>query len=214
MTIGTVRALSAVLVLGLPHGSGGEKPAVVTFVSAKPGGLPAGFHSMSSSGREPGLWQVTSVGAVVALSQTDLGRRGYRLAVLDDVAIQDVRVGVRLRVGRGDRAAGVAWRVQNPQNYYAARLDFESREVVLYKFVGGNRIRLSGLSGIRLDADAWHDLVVEHENNRIRVWLNGIPVASDEDGSLRPAGTLGFWMPGDGTAHFSRLWYQALPDHR
>jgi hypothetical protein len=211
--IGTAPALLAMLAVAVPHGSG-NPATVVTFESAKPGVLPAGFRSMSSSDKEPGRWQVTNVDSVAALSQTDLGHRGYRLAVLDDVSMRDVHVGVRLRVGRGDRAAGVAWRVQNAQNYYAARLDFESHEVELYKFVGGNRVKLSELSGIRLDADAWHELVVDHEDTRIRVWLNGIPVASDDDDSVRTAGSLGFWMPGDGTAHFSRLWYEPLPRQR
>jgi hypothetical protein len=214
MATGAVRALLAMLVLAVPHGSGGDGPTAVTFDAVKPGSLPAGFRPLSSSQREPGRWQVTNVDAVAALTQTDLGRHGYRLAVLENVTMRDVRVGVRLRVGRGDRAAGVAWRVQNPQNYYAARLDFESRAVVLYKFVGGNRIRLSALSGIRLDADAWHELVVDHEDTKIRVWLNGVPVASDEDDGLRTPGRLGFWMPGDGTAHFSKLWYQPLGGQR
>jgi hypothetical protein len=211
---GTARALLAMLVLAAPHGSGGEEPTALTFDAAKPGSLPAGLRPMSSSEREPGRWQVTRVDSVAALSQTDLGRHGYRLAVVENVTLRDVRVGVRLRVGGGDRAAGVAWRVQNPQNYYAVRLDFEKRQVLLYKFVEGNRIRLSALSGIRLDADAWHELVVDHEDTKIRVWLNGIPVASDEDDGLRTAGSLGFWTPGDGTAHFSRLWFQALERDR
>lgn len=209
LSISTARAVLAGLLLAVPV-LAGESPTIVTFDRAKAGSLPAPFRPMSSAEREPGRWEVVQVGSVLALSQTDLGRRGYRLAVLGELKLRDLSVGARLRVGKGDRAAGVAWRVQNPQNYYAARLDFESREVVVYKFVGGNRIRLAGLSGIRLDPDAWHDLMVEHEETRIRVWLNGIPVASNRDGSLGEAGGIGFWMPGDGTAHFSRLWYQSL----
>lgn len=204
----------SVLLLAAPYRAGGEQPTIVTFDGAKAGSLPAGFRAMSSSDQEPGRWEVGKVGPLAVLSQSEIGRRGYRLAILQDVRMRDLSVGVRVRVGDGDRAAGVAWRVQNPDNYYAARVDFDRREVVLYKFVGGNRIRLAGVSGLRLDAGAWHDLLVEHEETRIRVWLNGIPVASSRDGSLRDAGRIGFWMPGDGTAHFSRLWYQPLPRDR
>jgi hypothetical protein len=212
---GAVGVALSVLVVGTPlEAGGGEQPTVVTFEGAKAGGLPPGFRAMSSSDQEAGRWQIGRVGGLAVLSQAEIGRHGYRLAVLEDTRLRDVSVGARLRMGEGDRAAGVAWRVQNVNNYYAARLDFDSREVVLYKFVEGNRIRLAGASGLRLDPDDWHDLQVEHDDNRIRVWLNGVPVASSRDGSLREEGRVGFWMPGDGTAHFARLSYEPLSRRR
>ena len=210
---GTVITL-IIVAAGFSLAAEGQAPTVVTFDAVKPGTLPSGFRALSSNAREPGKWEAGKIAETRVLSQTDLGRRGYRLAILQDVQARDVTVGVRLRTGQGDRAAGVAWRVQDADNYYAARLDFESREVVLYKFVGGNRVRLAGTSGIRVDADTWHELLVEHDDDKIRVWLNGVPVASDRDGSLREAGSVGFWMPGDGTAHFSRLWYGPVPRGR
>lgn len=207
-----------VLVLAASSGAGaaadGQAPTVITFDAAHAGALPPDFRALSSDEREPGRWQIGRVDGLAVLSQTDLGRRGYRLAILPEVRARDVLVGARLRMGRGDRAAGVAWRVQNAHNYYAARLDFERREVVLYKFVGGNRVRLAGTSGIRLDADDWHELLVEHQEDKIRVWLNGVPVAADRDGGVREPGAVGLWMPGDGTAHFARLWYGPLAHGR
>jgi hypothetical protein len=113
-------------------------------------------------------------------------------------------------MGPGDRAAGLAWRVRDAGNYYAARLDLKEREFVLYKFVRGNRIRLSRVSGLRLDEDRWHELVIEHAGENLKVWLNGIPVATEQDGSLPDAGMIALWLPGDSTASFSRLWYEPL----
>jgi hypothetical protein len=140
-----------------------------------------------------------------------VARSGYRLAALETPQIEHVRLGVRLRVAdRGDRAAGLAWRVRDAENYYAARIDFKEREFVLHKFVGGNRIRLARLDGIRLAPDAWHELVVEHAGETIRVWLNGIPVATERDRSVRGPGMMALWMPGDSSCHFSRLWYEPL----
>lgn len=187
---------------------------VVSFAEARRGMLPPGFRVLSSSEKEPGRWQVDRVDGTQALTQAALGKQGYRLAVLDRVAMDDLHVGVRLRVGRGDRAAGVAWRVQDASTYYAARLDLDEREVVLYKFVHGNRVRLDRVTGLRLDADRWHQLLVEHTGTKIRVWLNGIPVAVEDDDSIRSAGAMGFWMPGDGTASFERLWYRPLAASR
>lgn len=183
---------------------------VVTFADVRAGTLPERFRTLSSRPAEPGNWRVESVEGTPALVQSDLGERGYRLAVLDGVALADVHVGVRLKMRTGDRAAGVAWRVQDAGTYYAARLDLDDRELVLYKFVRGNRVRLNRLTDLRLAADRWYSLLIEHSGTSIRVWLNGIPVAREEDDSVTAAGSLGFWMPGDGTAAFERLWYRPM----
>lgn len=185
-------------------------PTVITFGGSRLGTLPTGFRTLTSVESEPGRWQTVASGRQTMLGQTELGRSGYRLAVRTDVALADVHMGVRLRTMAGDRAAGMAWRVQDAQNYYAARLDFDAHEVVLYKFVRGSRVRLDRRTGLRLDPAAWHELAVDHVGTRLRVWLNGVPVADDQDDTLTGAGTVGLWMPGDGTAHFERLWYRAL----
>jgi hypothetical protein len=204
-SIGLLLTASAVL-----HASS----TVVTFTQARPGTLPKSFRTLTSVADEPGRWQVGADGGTPVLAQTVLGRSGYRLAVLDGVALADVHAGVRLRLGAGDKAAGLAWRVQDERSYYAARLDLDDHEVVLYKFVRGNRVRLDRVTGLRLDAQRWHELLVEHRGPRIRVWLNGIPVLSEKDEGVVTPGTVGFWMPGDGTASFERLWYRALENER
>lgn len=203
-------ALLAAVFAMEPLQSRDTSSTVVTFGGSRPAALPSGFRTLTSVEAEPGRWQAVVSGRQTVLGQTELGRSGYRLAVRTDVALADLHMGVRLRMMAGDRAAGMAWRVQDAQNYYAARLDFDTNEVVLYKFVRGSRVRLDRRAGLRLDAAAWHELAVDHVGARIRVWLNGVPVADDEDETLAEAGTVGFWMPGDGTAHFERLWYRAL----
>jgi len=207
-------AVVAAVLAAVPLHSRDSPQTIVTFEATRTGTLPPAFRTLTSVADEPGRWQTTTLDRRAVLAQTDLDRSGYRLAVRDDVSLKDVQVGARVRVGRGDRAAGIAWRVQDAQNYYAARLDFDDHEVVLYKFVRGNRVRLDRRSGLRLDPDAWHELVVEHLGARMRVWLNGIPVAGDSDEALVQAGGVGFWVPGDGTAHFERLWYRALDESR
>ncbi len=200
-TVGMLLAVAAV------HAT---ESTVVTFADVRPGTIPDGFRTLTSTPAEPGNWRVERVENTPALVQSDLGQRGYRLAVLDRVALADVHAGVRLRMGTGDRAAGLAWRVQDAGTYYAARLDLDDRELVLYKFVRGNRVRLNRLTDLRLAANRWYNLLVEHRGTSIRVWLNGIPVARAEDDSVTAAGSLGFWMPGDGTAAFERLWYRPM----
>lgn len=196
--------------LAAAAGPGGEPPTVVLFDGARAGTLPEGFRTLSSAEREAGRWEVTRIDGVSALSQTAVGRSGYRLAVREGSPHADVRVGVRLRMGRGDRAAGVAWRVRDAGNYYAARLDLKDDAFAVYKFVRGNRVSLARLGGLRLDPSAWHEILAEQAGDRIRVWLNGVPVASERDDALAEAGVVGLWTVGDSTAHFSRLWYEPI----
>ena len=207
-------ALVTALVAAVPLHSREAASTVITFERVPPGALAPGFRALSSVSDEPGRWQATTLDRRRVLGQTDLGRRGYRLAVREDVSLAHVHVGARLRVGSGDRAAGIAWRVQDAKNYYAARLDFDAHEVVLYKFVRGSRVRLDRRSGLRIDPSAWHELAVDHVGERMRVWLNGVPVVGDSDPAISGPGRVGFWMPGDGTAHFERLWYRALDGPR
>ena len=184
--------------------------AVVSFAALKPGSLPEGFRWLSSAADERGRWRIDRVAGTTALVQSEIGQRGYRLAAHEATPLADVQVGARLRVGAGDRAAGIAWRIQDVGTYYAARLDLDRFEMVLYKFVRGNRVRLDRRTQFRIDPEAWHDLVVEHRGTRIDVWLNGVPVLHEQDDSIPQAGLAGLWMPGDGTAAFERLWYRPL----
>jgi hypothetical protein len=187
-----------------------EAPTVISFERMTVGTVPAGFKVLTSAEREPGKWQVVKLGDSAALAQTEVGRAGYRIAALETPKLERLRAGTELRMGPGDRAAGIAWRVRDAGNYYAARLDLADNEFILYKFVRGNRIRLSRLSNLRLPVSDWHQLAVEHNSERIRVWLNGIPVASERDDGLPEAGMVGLWMPGDSTAQFKRVWFEPI----
>jgi hypothetical protein len=200
----------ALAVLPVGRTAASDDETTVTFDQAKGGSLPEMFRAMSSSVEEAGTWQVQRIEGRPVLSQITIGDRGYRLAALKDSRIEDFRAGIRLRIGKGDEAAGLAWRVQEAENYYAVRLDMNDHEIIVYKFVGGNRVGLERLRRLRLDRDAWHEIMVEHVGEEMRVWLNGIPVASEDDNSLQAPGMLAFWMPGDSTAHFERIWYEPV----
>ena len=185
-------------------------PIVVSFDAVPTGALPPGFRVLTSANADPGRWEVARTEGTVALAQRAEGGPGYQLAVLESPHLAHLRLGVRVRMGQGDRAAGLAWRIRDGENYYAARLDLDEREFVLYKFVRGNRIALEHLSSLRLDETVWHDLTVEHIGDRLRAWLNGIPVASERDRSLSEPGMFGPWLPSDSTASFAGLWYEPL----
>jgi hypothetical protein len=202
-------ALITILLVAAPLGQGAD-PTRIRFDTVSPGSLPPGFRTLSSSSSVPGRWQVERVDGIAALGQLATGDGGYQLAVAEAPLLEHLRAGVRVRMGAGDRAAGLAWRVQDAGNYFAARLDLEERELVVYKFVRGNRVGLSDLSNLRIDETAWHEIAIEHVGDRLRVWLNGIPVASERDRSLSAPGMFGLWTPSDSSAYFADLWYEPV----
>ena len=185
---------------------------VVGFDKTPVGAMPPGWQLIHSSAENPpGQWRVERVDGFAVLSQVATYNGGYQLALLESPGLRNLRAGVRVKRGAaGDGAAGLAWRVQDAGNYYAARLDLEEREFVQYKFVRGNRITMERVDDLRLDERTWHDLAVSHVGERFTVWLNGIPVATERDRSLMDAGRIGLWVPSDSTAHFTGLWYEPV----
>ena len=203
---GAIALAAAVLACGVAA----AERVTVTFDAEALGPLPAAFRPLTSDRDDKGEWRVIRAGETRVLTQHSAGRRGYRLAILEHQLAGDLSVGVRLRAAPGgEHAGGVAWHVQDAGNYYAARLDLDEHEFVLHKFVAGNRIRLSRLDGLRLDPAAWHEISVQHAGDKIRAWLNGVPVASERDATFR-GGRVALWMPADSSCHFARLWLEPL----
>lgn len=215
---GPWRRLVVLLVAGVAaFGSplrGDQELTTVPIARYRAGALPDDFEPLrSADAPDPGTWRIRRIDGRPAVAQLLAGGAGYQLAVLRAPRLEHLRLGVRVRVGdEGDKAAGLAWRVQDRGNYFAARLDLRQRQFVLYKFVRGNRISLASVGDLRLDDRAWHDLAVEHVGDRVRVWLDGVPIASERDSALATAGRLGLWLPSDSTAYFTDLRYGRLEE--
>ena len=85
---------------------------------------------------------------------------------------------------------GIAWRVQDANNYYLARLDVDGGEqdIALYRIVNGNRVRVDGEDDLELDRAAWHTIKVVQEDDTIRVYLGGIRVLRARDRTFAKPG--------------------------
>jgi hypothetical protein len=62
-------------------------------------------------------------------------------------------------------------------NYYAARLDLEARDFILYKF---NRVQMEEVGYLRLDEKGWHELTTRTTAN--------VTVATERDRALTAEG--------------------------
>jgi hypothetical protein len=124
------------------------------------------------------------------------------VAIFSPLHYRDVQVSVRFKAIAGGRTAGLVWKYQDPLNHYSVQLDLVKQELVMYRVVNGNRIRLEREDDLELDPDAWHSLKIFQENGQIRVYLGGIRVLSERDHLPRAAARVGLWTGGDSTVMF------------
>ncbi len=193
---------------------------IVTFDQDALGAPPKGFSVALTGQGKPGVWvvkqdpQSPELGNVLA--QTDADPTSYRfpLCVLDDVSAKDVDLLVLFKPvsGRGDQAAGLVWRYQDPNNYYVVRANALEQNVVLYKVQDGKRtdLPLKGLGrtyGMKADVPTgkWGMLGVTATGSLFTVYLNGQRLFEVEDTTFRAAGKVGVWTKADSVTYFDEL---------
>src|SRR5262249_55829033 len=139
------------------------------------------------------------------------GQATYPLLLKDGTDIKDGFIEIRFRAiaGAQDRAAGVAWRARDADNYYVARANALEDNVVLYKTVGGVRSHLDiigrkGGYGVaaKVPANTWLALRVEFNANRFQVVYNGQKLFEVEDSTFSDGGMIGLWTKADSVTLF------------
>lgn len=210
MLIGVAAAL---LIAVAPVGS---QRVTWTFEDLLVGRPPAGFDVVSTGEGGVGRWELLRDGQNVLLAQlASVARaRGFRMAIAQTPTLRDLSLSVRFRGLEGERAAGIVWRYVDENHYYLARVSLSDQEVGLYKVVRGNRIRLDCEDDLELDRAAWHTLKIEHRDEQIRLWLDGIPVDGTRDRTLDAAGRVGVWTTADSAAWFDDLSVAGLAEDR
>jgi hypothetical protein len=204
---------SALIVLLATQGSGVAQRTAWTFEDLPAGRPLAGFLFASSPKDRSGQWSVVRDGTNSVLGQLRQGQSGVQLAVVEGPSFGDLVLSVRVRLLEGARSAGVVWRYRDADNYYLARLDLREQDVRIYRVVAGQRTRLEEEDGLELQADSWNMLKVEHRGTRMRLLINGVPVADARDRTGQEAGAVGLWTS-DSTAWFDDLSVQPAPAER
>ncbi|MBI4477288.1 MAG: hypothetical protein HY654_08960 [Acidobacteria bacterium] len=186
-----------------------QPPSIFTFDDDPAGAGPKGFEVSAMRQDTPGTWLVRRVGANgVLVHQPDPGAAGFALAIAPDTPRRDVRVSARLRLAGGTRAGGLVWRFADAAHYYAAILDLDKRELVLFRVTAGNRIFLESEDDLELDPEAWHTLRIVHDESRIDVRLGGIRVFQERDRRAGPRSAPG--RSGVIAAGGSEVWFDDL----
>jgi hypothetical protein len=207
--------IAAMAVSATPARSAG--PISVPFTEAQIGALPMGFATERTGSGAPAEWEMvqddTMAGGRV-LAQTSSDRTDYRfpLAIYQPVSTTNVEVSVRFKAVAGsiDRAAGIAVRLADRDNYYVVRANALEDNVNLYRVIKGSRSQIQG-SRHTVSPGVWHTLGLKVTGDRFVVSFDGAELYSATDRSIGQAGKVALWTKADSVTHFAALTITPLP---
>ena len=94
--------------------------------------------------------------------------------------------------GEVDRAAGIAVRLSDPNNYYVVRANALEDNVRLYRMVSGQRSQFAGANA-KVPSGKWQELRLVARGSRFEVFLDGKSLYSATDTTIagrRPRGAV------------------------
>jgi hypothetical protein len=183
---------------------------------------PPGFRSVLVGQGPPGEWQVlladfpsalkpygaeapnTSRRKVIAQLASDPTDERFPLLVYEGTTFTDFTVTTRFKAvaGQAERMAGIAFRYQDPKNFYVVRASSLGGNVRFYKVVDGVRSAPIG-NEIAVPADTWLTLKITCRGNHIRAWLNDTEVVPELTDTSFNKGRLAFWTKSDSVSWFA-----------
>lgn len=173
---------------------------------------PVAFQPMLTGRGGPVAWSViddpTAPAGPKVLAQTSKDRTDNRfpLAVFDQPVLQDLDVAVRFKpvAGEVDRAAGIAVRLADRDNYYVVRANALEDNVRLYRVVKGDRQQFAGANA-KVPSGVWQELRLVVRGTRFEVFFAGKSLYSATDPTFTAAGRVALWTKADSVTSFDDL---------
>jgi len=180
-------------------------------------GLPEGFSAARTGKGAAAEWKVVDDNTAAggrALAQTSTDRTSYRfpLAIYQNVSAANVAVTVRFKAvaGEVDRAAGIAVRLADADNYYVVRANALEGNVNFYRVVQGSRREIKG-AAVKVTAGDWHTLGLRAAGNRFTISFGGKELFTASDETFKAAGRVALWTKADSVSCFDGLTIETLP---
>jgi Domain of Unknown Function (DUF1259) len=150
---------------------------------------------------------------VTLLELGDWNDRSFTLLWDEAVRFGNGRLTARMHAdhGRIDQGGGIAWRIQDHDNYYLTRFNPLEQDFRVYRVVKGVREQLQALGELSYRGQDWFAIEVEHDGDRIRCRLNGRETLEVVDRTFAEAGGVGLWSKADSQWSCSGLWQSELP---
>jgi hypothetical protein len=121
-----------------------------------------------------------------------------------------VTVRFKAVAGKVDRAAGIAVRLADPNDYYVARANALEDNVNFYRVVKGVRSEIEG-ARVKVTSNAWHTLGIRAEGDKFTVTFDGSKLFTASDRTFSAAGKVALWTKADSVTHFDVLTIRPLP---
>jgi len=191
--------------------------ARLDFENGQIGALPSGVTAALTGSGGPIKWSIVEDAGAPAgskvLAQTSADKTDFRfpLAIFDQPVAADLEVAVRFRAvaGEVDRAAGIAVRLADKDNYYVVRANALEDNVRLYRVVKGQRIQFAG-ANVKVPSGAWQELKLAARGNRFEVSFNGKRLYDATDSTFASPGRVALWTKADSVTHFDDLRIQTF----
>jgi hypothetical protein len=213
IVIAAVCALASVASAGFSQ----TGPIMIDIGKMNAGAPPAGFDFARTGQGGPGRWMVASdasASAGRAIEQTSTDTTDYRfpLAIHSAASARNVDVSISFKAlsGKVDRAAGIAVRLVDADNYYVVRANALEDNVRFYRMVKGRREQLEG-TNLKVTANEWHQLGLRADGERFTVTFDGKPLFTASDKTFAGAGKVALWTKADSVTRFDRIEIRELP---
>lgn len=156
-----------------------------------------------------GAWAVeehqTATGARALVNRAGETDAPPSTLVASAIAARDVRIATRCKVTDGAaKACGAVFRWVDQANYHVARIDLETRQLVIAT-VRNNEEHVLTTKPARVEAGVWQQLSVEARGDHIRVACNGRDVVEVIDPMPGRVGSGGLWAPAGAEVYFDEL---------
>jgi hypothetical protein len=194
---------------------------VIRFEAGTPGKLPRDWSVAMTHDGAPPRWEIVrdesapSPPYVLAQVSQDRTAGRFPLAIWERASVLDGTVSVAFKMvdGAVDRAAGIVWRYQGPNNYYIVRANALENNVVLYRVENGIRASIApkGLPsrsyGVKHDIPRgqWNTLKIDFHGSSFAVFLNSEWLFEAEDETFTKPGKTGLWTKADSVTYFDEF---------
>lgn len=183
----------------------------IEFGKFSAGAIPPSFSTGLTGRGKAVAWSVVedpSAPSGRALAEVSADTTDYRfpLAIYNDEQMTNGAVTVHFKpvAGKVDRAAGIAVRLMDPDNYYVVRANALEDNVRFYRVVKGDRHQIEGVS-LKIPSDAWQVLALRAEDDKFTVSLDGKELFTATDRTFAGPGRVALWTKADSVTHFDQI---------
>jgi hypothetical protein len=180
------------------------------------GSPPENFELLRTGTGDLGRWTVvadmTSV-AGVAIEQLseDQTENRFSLAVYKPLQVKNLALRVRIKLLNGAmQTAGLAFRIQDSDNYYVVPANAFEKRVDLFRIVNGKMERIAGIDA-EIFINRWHTLAVIAKDERFAIAVDNEPFFAASDRTLLLQGRIGLWAEEDNLSRFEEVALATLP---